>query len=66
MYHLHKKYSKAYGYGEGLIGPPYVIYKITPTNTTQIYYGNGRTTGFIEVKPGSYLIIDHGSENETL
>jgi hypothetical protein len=28
---------------EGGVGPPYIIYRITPTNVTQVYYGNGKT-----------------------
>jgi hypothetical protein len=44
LYALHTKYTKRYNYDDGLVGPPYVIYRISTNDVTRIYYGNGLTT----------------------
>jgi len=44
LYALHIKYSKQYKYDPGLVGPPYVIYRVSTNNATRIYYGNGSAT----------------------
>lgn len=43
LYALHTKYAKRYNYDDGLVGPPYVIYRIGTNNVTRIYFGNGST-----------------------
>jgi hypothetical protein len=42
LFAFHRKYAKQYGYPDGNVGPPYVIYRISTTNVTRIYYGGGR------------------------
>jgi hypothetical protein len=51
LFAFHRKYAKQYGYPDGNVGPPYVIYRISTTNVTQIYYGGG-TTGSDEMAVG--------------
>jgi hypothetical protein len=40
LYALHNKYSKLFNYDAGLVGPPYVIYKISTNNVICAYYGS--------------------------
>jgi hypothetical protein len=42
MFRLQSTYAVKNSY-EGGVGPPYIVYRITPTNVTQVYYGNGAT-----------------------
>jgi hypothetical protein len=44
LYGLHTKYSKRYNYDDGLVGPPYVIYRVSTNEVTRVYYGNGLAT----------------------
>jgi len=44
LYDLHTKYSKLYKYDDGLVGPPYVVYRISTTNATRVFYGHGLAT----------------------
>jgi len=41
LFAFHRKYAKQYGYPDGNVGPPYVIYRISTTNVTRIYFGGG-------------------------
>jgi hypothetical protein len=41
LYALHTKYSKHFEYDDGLVGPPYVVYRVTTNSVTRIYYGRG-------------------------
>jgi hypothetical protein len=44
LFALHTEYSKRYNYDHGLVGPPYVVYRISTNDVKRVYYGNGFAT----------------------
>jgi hypothetical protein len=44
LYALHIRYARSYNYNDGMVGPPYAIYRISTNSVTRIYYGNGFPT----------------------
>ncbi len=44
LYALHTEYSKRYKYDDGLVGPPYVVYRINTNDVKSVYYGSGFAT----------------------